>query len=164
MDLFKSYATDLAAEENGRWFENGDVEYCIARSGNRKYSDMIQAQLIAHKHTLDQKDTEEARAAGNDRAEKIQTLVMSRAILLGWRGLPKKDPTGKVIEDGGQPVLGKVMYNGEEFPFSQANAGKALALKDFRNWVSTKADDFHNYLLTVKKDDEKNSEPTSTGS
>lgn len=163
MDLYTSYATSLEAEENGRWFENGDVEFLIARSGNRAYNDGIQAQFAAHKHTLDQKDTKEAREAGNDRAEKIQTLVMSRSILFGWRGLAKKGPDGKPLEVDGSPVLGQLLYKGAELEFSQPNAAKVLAHKDFRSWVSGKSDDFRNYLEEVKKEDEKNSEPTSFG-
>lgn len=157
MDVFNNYATSLSAEENGRWFENGDVEFCVARSNNRSFNDMIQAQFLAYKHTLDQKDTPEARAAANDRADKINTLVMSRTILLGWRGIVSKNADG--VE-----TVGKMLYKGEELEFSVANAAKVLAHKDFRSWVSSKADDFRNFLEVVKKEDEKNSEPTSTGS
>lgn len=156
MDIFASYGTSLSAEEKGRWFENGDVEFLIARSGNRAYNDMISAQFLAHKHTLDQKDTPEARAAAEDRANKINTLVMSRTILLGWRGVVKKDADG--VE-----TAGKLLYKGEELPFSVVNASTVLAHKDFRNWVSGKSDDFRNYLEEVKKEDEKNLAPTSSG-
>lgn len=159
MDVFNTYATNTVAEEKGRWFENGDVEFLIARSGNRAYNEGIQAQFTAHKHTLDQKDTPEAREAGNDRAEKIQVLVMSRSILLGWRGVPKKGPDGQPTD-----VIGKLLYKGDELEFSQANAAKLLSHKDFRHWVNGKSDDFRNYLEVVKAEDEKNSAPTSTGS
>lgn len=163
MDVFSSYATNADAEENGRWFEFGDVELLIGRSGNRLYSEGIQAQFLAHKHTLDQKDTPEAIRAGNARAEQIQILVMSRSILLGWRGLPKKGPDGVPLEVDGKPVLGKMLYKGEEMPFSQTNAAKFLAIKDFRNLVNVKSDDFRNFLEVVEKTDEKNSATTSTG-
>lgn len=156
MDIFASYGTSLAAEENGRWFELGDVEFCIAHTGNRAYNDMMATQFAAHKHTLDQKSTPEARAAANDRADKINVLVMSRTILLGWRGLAKKDASG--VE-----TVGAVLYKGEALPFSAANAAKVLAHKDFRSFVSTKADDFRNFLEEVKKEDEKNSGLTSSG-
>lgn len=165
MNIFDAYSTDLNAEEKGRWFENGDVEFLIARSGNRAYNDMIQTQFTAHKHTLDQKDTPEARAAGQARAEQIQTMVMSRTVLLGWRGLPKKDAEGKVIEVDGAPVLGQLIgRKGEALTYSVAAAAAVLALKDFRAWVNGKSDDFRNYLEAVKVEDEKNSEATSAGS
>lgn len=164
MDLFHTYATSAEAEEKGRWFENGDVEFLVARNGNRLYNEGIQAQFTAHKHTLDQKDTPEAREAGLARFEQIQVLVMSRSILLGWRGLPKKGPDGAALVVDGAPVLGKMLYKGAELPFSQANAARVLSHKDFRQWVSGKAEDFRNYLEAVKEEDEKNSELTSTGS
>lgn len=165
MDIFSSYATDPNAEEKGRYFENGDVEFLIARSGNRAYNEMMQAQFTAHKHTLDQKDTPEARQAGNDRAEKITVLVMSRTVLLGWRGLPKKGPDGAPLEVDGKQVLGVLRdRTGAAMEPNQTNAAAILALKDFRQWVSGKSDDFRNYLEEVKKEDEKNSATTSTGS
>lgn len=165
MDIFSAYATSAEAEEKGRWFENGDVEFCIARSGNRMYSEMMAAQYAAHKHTLDQKDTPEARQAANDRAEKITIYVMSRAVLLGWRGVAKKDAEGKAIEIDGKPVVGVLRdRDGSEMVYGADTAARILALKDFRVWVSNKSDDFRNYLEEVKKADEKNSETTSTGS
>lgn len=165
MDIFANFATNLNDEENGRYFENGDVEFLIARSGNRTYNDMISTQFTAHKHILDQKDTPEARFAANACADKINVMVMSRAILLGWRGLPKKNADGTpMLAADGTPVLGSLRdRDGSEMAFNVFSAAKILALKDFRAWVSTKSDDFRNYLEEVKKADEKNSEPTSTG-
>lgn len=163
MDLFQLYATDPKAEENGRWFENGDVEFLIARSGNRAFNDMISVQYKQHKHTLDQKDSPEARVAAEQCADKINVLVMSRSILLGWRGKQKKGPDGEPLEVDGQPALGRLDYQGNELPFTPANAAKVLAHKDFRAWVNGRADDFKNFLVEVKKEDEKNSVPTSSG-
>jgi hypothetical protein len=160
MDLRAAYATDNTAEQKGRWFENGDVEFLIARSGNRKYNDLMSSQFTTYKHTLDQKDTPEARDIANDRAEKITIFVMARATLLGWRGLPKKDADGNVIEG----AVGKIMFGSEELPYSTDNAARLLALKDFRAFVAAKADDFKNYLEAVKEEDTKNSVPTTTGS
>lgn len=157
MDIFSAYATDLNAEEKGRWFEIGDIEILVARSGNRAYNDMISTQFAAHKHTLEQKDTPEARAVANERADKINMLVMSRTILLGWRGLTRTDAAGN-------ETTGKMMFKGEELPFSVENAARALALKEFRNIVSAKSDDFRNYLEEVKAEDAKNSGTTSIGS
>lgn len=164
MNIFDHYATDLNAEEKGRYFENGDVEFLIARSGNHTYNDMISTQFTAHKHILDQKDTPEARAAANACADKINVMVMSRSILLGWRGLPKKNADGTVIEVDGKPVMGALRdRTGAEMPYDVFTAGKILALKDFRAWVSGKADNFRNYLEEVKKEDEKNFAPSSSG-
>lgn len=163
MDLFASYACDPKAEENGRWFENGDVEFLIARSGNRAFNDMISVQYKQHKHTLDQKDSPEGRIAAEQCADKINVLVMSRSILLGWRGKEKKGPDGELLVVDGQPVLGRVDYQGTELSFSPSNAAKALTHKDFRAWVNGRSDDFKNYLVEVKKEDEKNFAPISSG-
>lgn len=158
MDVLALYATDSKAEEKGRWFENGDTEWLIARNGNRQYADMLQQLYTAHKATLEQKDTPEQRAAANARFEQITIQVMSRTILLGWRGKTVVDTVT------GESTVGKVMYGTEELEFNPVNAAKFLAIKDFRNWISAKADDFKNFLLAQKEADEKNSETTSTGS
>lgn len=156
MDIHESYATDPAAEDKGRWFENGDTEFLVARSGNRTYNDMFTVQLQAHKHTLDQRDTKEQREVANERAEKITIDVMSKAILLGWRGKTR-------TLDDGTVVTGQVKFKGEEISYNPGNAAKMLAVKDFRAWVNGKADDFKNYLISVQKADEKNSETSSSG-
>lgn len=144
MDIFSAYATNDQAEQNGREFENGDATFLIARSGNRRYTDMLSQLYTAHKHTLDQKDTSEARLAAEDRSNKIMVEVMSKSILLGWSG--------------------NVKYKGVDLPYNQTNAALLLGHKDFRNWVDGKSSSFQNYLEEVKKEDEKNSAPTSTGS
>lgn len=156
MDIFKQYATDPAAETKGRYFENGDVEFLIARAGNRTFNDMFNQQINAHKHTLDQRDTPEQRNRAEDRAEKILVDVMSKTVLLGWRGLPKLNEDGTPMLLDGQPVLGKLEYNGEALEYSPANAAKVLAHKDFRTWVDGRANDFKNFLVVVQKEDEKN--------
>lgn len=164
MDLLAAYATNADAEEKGRYFANGDVEFLIARSGNRAFNDMMNTQFQAHKHTLDQKDTPEAREIGNQRAEEITIMVMSRTILLGWRGVAKKNPDGSPMLRDGEPVRGKLTYGKDELAYSPAAAAKILAHKDFRSWVSSKADDFKNYLASVEAEDAKNSATTTTGS
>lgn len=153
MDFATAFKTDISTEEKGRWFEFGDVELLIARSQNRTYTDMMSQQFQAHNHTLSQKDTKEQREAANERAEKIQVDVMAASVLLGWRGRKVADDS---VEGGFR--TGKVLFEGEDITdaYSQLNAKKLLAMKDFRSWVNTKADDFKNYLAEVKKADEKN--------
>lgn len=158
MDFNTSYVTDASAELKGRWFENGDMEFLIARSGNRTYSDMMAQQFQAHQHTLSQKDTPEQREIANARAEKITVDIMSKTILLGWRGLPKLDDAGNETGE-----VGVLNYDGAPLEYSVANAAKLLAAKDFRSWVSGRADDFKNFLAKAKEEDEKNSVTSSTG-
>lgn len=151
MDFAAAFQTDATAEEKGRWYEFGDVEFLIARSGNRKSTDMFQQQFTAHKHTLDLNDTPEQRLAAEERATTIQVDVMAAAILLGWRGREIKDET---VEGGVR--VGKVLFEGIELEYNQANAKKMLRMKDFRAWVNTKSGDFKNYLAKVKEEDAKN--------
>ncbi len=151
MDIFNLYATNPDAEENGRYFENGDVEFLIAREGNDQYSRMINVQFKAHEHTLSQKDSDEGLMAAKACSDKIMISVMSKSILLGWRGIEKNGKTGKVT------------FQGEELEFNADNAAKLLALKDFRSWVSGKSSDFKNYLAVQEAKDEKNLSPSTAG-
>lgn len=155
MDILAQYGTSIEAEEKGRWFQNGDVEFLIARNGNRTYSDIMAVQFQAHNHTLSQRDTKEQREAANDRAEKIQIDAMSKSILLGWRGVERV-----LNEETGEKVVGQLKFGGEVLEYNQRNAAKLLAVKDFREWTFGKANDFKNFLLEVKAADEKNSANT----
>lgn len=159
MDIFKAFGVDPALEKQGRFFELGDAEFLIARSGNQPYTDMFSQLVQAHKYTLDQRATPEDRARANDRAEKITIEVMSKTILLGWR------PITRTMDDG-STVTGSVSFNGEDLTadYSVANSAKLLAVKEFRNWVQQRSDDYKNFLVAVQEQDEKNSETTSTGS
>jgi hypothetical protein len=159
MDIFRAFGTDPVLEKQGRYFELGDAEFLVARSGNQAYTDMFSQLVQAHKHTLDQRVTPEDRARANERAEKITVEVMSKTILLGWRPIVRK------LADGTE-VAGKIEFNGEDLTgaYSVANAAKLLAVKEFRNWVQSKSDDYKNFLVATQEEDEKNSEATSAGS
>lgn len=132
MDIFKAFGADTSKEEGGVEIEIGpDTFLSIARSGNKKYGRILTKAFEANKYTLDRKD-----AAADAKAEQIVIDAMARAILVGWRG--------------------KVEYEGELLPYSEANARKLLALKDFRLLVSKHAEDFANFRAVVEDDDEKN--------
>lgn len=143
MDFFSAYATDLTSEENGRYFENGDAEFLIARGGNDRYSRMIAKQYEGNKHILDDKSSDASKNAGEELAKKITIDVMSKSILLGWKG--------------------NVMWQGKPLPYSVDNAQMLLGLKDFQTWVAGKSNAYQNYLLSTEEDDAKNSAPTSSG-
>lgn len=144
MDFFATYAVDPRAELEGREFDwGGGVKLLIARAHNPKYTRMLAQQYEAHKHTLDQKDSEEQQATAEDRSNKIMAYVMARALLLGWSG--------------------PVNYKGQPLPYSVANAEMLLQLKDFQSEVAKKAADFRNYRYEAEATDEKNSPITSDG-
>jgi hypothetical protein len=144
MDIFAQYATDPKAELEGRevsW--GGGITFLIARAHNPKYTRMLAQQFEAHKHTLEQKDSDEQLATAEDRSNKIMAYVMARSILLGWTG--------------------PVEYQGQPLPYSVANAEKLLLIKDFQVEVTKKANDFRNFRVKAEEADEKNSPTTSAG-
>jgi len=143
-DLFKQYATDPKAEQEGKEFDfGGGVKMLIARSGNDKYTRMLNKAYEAHKHTLDLKDTPEQIAAGKELSHKIMADVMAHSILLGWSG--------------------PAAYAGAELPHSIENAQKLLLLKDFQVEVAKRSDDFRNFRYEVEEADAKNSLTSSSG-
>jgi hypothetical protein len=144
MDFFAAYATDPKAELEGRevpW--GGGITLLIARAHNPKFTRMLAQQIEAHKHTLDQKETDEQLATAEDRSNKIMAYVMARSILLGWTG--------------------PVEYQGQPLPYSVANAEKLLLIKDFQAEITKKSGDFRNFRVKVEEADEKNSPTTSAG-
>jgi hypothetical protein len=143
MDFFAAYATNPDAENEGRYFENGDAEFLIARGGNDRYSRMIAKQYEANKHLLDDKSSEAAKTAGEELAKKITIDVMSKSILLGWKG--------------------NVLWQGKPLPYTVDNAQMLLGLKDFQTWVAGKSNAYQNFLLSAEAEDAKNSETTSSG-
>jgi hypothetical protein len=143
MDIFALYATDLDAEENGVWIAKGDAEFLIARSGNEKYNRMLNVQYEGNKVILDAKDTEAEQIASAALSRKINIDLMAKSILLGWRG--------------------NVTYKGAPLEYNIFSAKTILAHKDFANWVSNESSKLSNYQAKSKEVDEKNSEPTSSG-
>lgn len=143
MDFWNAYSTNEQAEVEGRYFENGDAEFLIARAGNDRYSRMISKQYEGNKHILDDKSSDAAKATGEALAKKITIDVMSKSILLGWKG--------------------NVDWKGTPLPYTVDNAQKLLGLKDFQAWVVGKSGAYQNYLLAAEEEDAKNSVPTSSG-
>lgn len=144
MDFHATYATDPKAELEGREVDwGGGIKLLIARAHNPKYTRMLAQQYEAHKHTLDQKETDEQLATAEARSNKIMAYVMARSILLGWTG--------------------PVKFKGQDLPYSVANAEMLLEIKDFQAEVAKKAADFRNFRVKVEEGDEKNSPTTTAG-
>lgn len=143
MDIFALYATNEKAEEEGRYFDLGDASFLIARANNTRFDRMMTKEMEAHKHTLDLKGSEDADTARETCSKGIMIRVMSKSVLLGWKG--------------------NVQFQGQPLPFNSDNAAKLLGVKDFQNWVHSKSRDFNNYLEVDEAADEKNSLTTSDG-
>lgn len=159
MDIFSAYAVNDDAEEQGVWVPNGDVEFLIARQGNSRHMRMMTKVFEANKHLLELPDnaSEEATKASEALNRRLMNEVSSKSILLGWRGR-------KVgVDADGKDIVGKVIYKGEELPFSAANGQLLLAHKDFANWVATQASKLSLFLESAQEKDEKNSVSSSSG-
>jgi hypothetical protein len=154
MDIFAQYAVNADAEENGVWIGNGDAEFLIARGNNPRFARMLTKQYEGNKQLLDLSPTAtpDEIAASDALSNKITREVMSKAILLGWRG-----------RDLGDGKTGKVMYKGAELPYSVENAQLLLTHKDFMAWVNGQSNSLNNYLISAQKAEEKNSVTTSSG-
>jgi len=145
LDIFKQYATDPQAEQDGREFPFGEGVYlCIARANNARYTHMLNARFQQFKHELDKKNTPEEIAAGRARSDKIMAEVMAHTVLLGWRG----------------PLGFKGQLVGD---YSVQKAQDLLQYPEFQNAVAAKASEFRNFLYEVEAADAKNSETTSGG-
>jgi len=111
MDIFKAFATNLTAEEEGVEIKIGpDAYITVARAGNKKYSKKLTTLFDENKQLLET-GTQEA----DDMSDELMIDVIATTILLGWRGLDFK---GK-----------------EDLPYSVEHAKEMLAVKDFRKLV-----------------------------
>jgi hypothetical protein len=130
MDLFKIYQTDSSLEENGVWEDIGDAKFLIARTGNKKYIKYLSREFKKNQKVLDRKDD-----AADKLSEEIMIEAIARTILLDWSG---------------------VKVDGREFPYTQENAKKALALHDFRSDIMKCAENFGAYKTFKDEEDGKN--------
>ena len=119
VDLFSAFAVDATQEQEGVLTQvpnAGDTLFKIARSGNKQFSRLIQAQFKRNRAVLESKGD-----AAADKSDEIMIDVMAKSILVGWEGT--------------------VLYKGKALEYSPANARKLLAIKDFRKAVAQFADD-----------------------
>jgi hypothetical protein len=130
IDLFKEFATNVAAEEQGAWEEYAEgVEFLIARANNKTYARLLNRAVEKNKRLLDAKND-----AAEAKSQEIIIDVMAKSILLGWRGS---------FEWAGKPV-------GE---YSVDMAKTMLAVKDFRRWVAEKSEDIDRFKDKEQEED-----------
>ena len=121
MDIFSSFATDEALENEGKWFPlSKTAKVKVARTGNTKYQAMLQAKL--KEAQLDGMPDKEA----NEVAEGILIDVMARTVLLNWEGLT---------------------YQGKEAPVSVEMATTFLKVKDFRKKIADLASNLDSFRV-----------------
>lgn len=121
-DFFAEFATDIVAELKGAIVSINDINFKVARAGNKHYSKLLTTLVEEHQLTLDLKD-DKAEA----KSDEIMAEVMSKTILLGWEG--------------------ELPFKGKKYIYTQANAQMLLALRDFRALVMAHANDRANYRV-----------------
>lgn len=115
------FATNLDAEVEGIWSPLAiGVEVLVARNGTRAYSRDITREVEKYSLALEAKNEEADKVS-----EAIVIDVMSRHILLGWKGFTDEA--------------------GNDVPYSKEKAREYLATKDFRKKISSIADDMSNF-------------------
>lgn len=133
MDLFTEFATNENLEVEGRWVPlNKETSFKIARYGNKNFSRLFSRLYGKNKMVIDGKGE-----AAEAKADEVMVEVLAKTILVDWKG----------------PVKIQGVDLGE---YSVEGAKKALALKEFRNWVRTQADDFEAYKAAQEEEDAKN--------
>lgn len=89
-------ATDQGRENEGTWIDVGDdCRLCIARVGNRRYTDEV--SKIARKNNVATLD--------NDTARKKMIDVYARTILLGWEGLQENGEDVPYTQENARRML-----------------------------------------------------------
>lgn len=131
IDIFEDFATDTSAEEEGTWVPYaGNVEFLIARFGNKAFTKRFAQLHKLHKRVLDTKSD-----AADQKADEIMVTAYADAVLLGWKG--------------------DLTYKGASLPYSKENAKTLLGLKDFREWVYTQASEMANFKAAAEAEEEK---------
>ncbi len=111
MDFKKTFATNRTKEEEGVWFKGPEgSEYLVARQGNKSFNKLMAEVAKPHRKLI------EMGKADEELVTEITAEVVSRTILLDWRG----------VTDDGKAV-----------PYSHAEAKKRLIdYPDFADMIA----------------------------
>ena len=133
MDLFKTFKTDKAKEQDGAWFPLDEhSKLLIARLNNPRYQAAIQKKANRYKVAA------KVKAIPEDVWEDLMNEVIAETILLDWTGITDK---------------------GEPLSYSVDNAKRMLSeYPDFRNTiVLATAGEMDNFKEELDENTEKNS-------
>lgn len=132
VDIFNDFAVNETAALDGVWVPyRGDIEFCIAKNGNKNFRKQAQVVFKRHGRMLEQ-GGEVAEA----KSRELMIDLMAKTILIGWKGT--------------------VMFQGTALEYSVENAKKLLAVDGFRDWVDAQAKDEAQYKAVKDEEDEKN--------
>lgn len=129
---FNDFATDIDAEENGRWFDLGSDSSIQLRSFDSKKSRDVRKSLMLPY-------TAKVRAGkelSDEEQEDVTIKQMAKAIIVDWKGFKE---------------------NGKSIPFNAVNAENYLRkYKKFRNLVAQLVIEDDSFKAELKEDAEKN--------
>ena len=140
VDIFADFAINDTKSKDGVWVPyRGDVEFLLARSGNKNFRKQAQALMGRNRRVLDMKDgngnsTDEAEA----KLTEIMIEIMAQTVLLGWKG--------------------NLQFQGNPLEYSVDNAKKLLKIDSFRDMISGMASDEQRYKEVQEVEEAKNSE------
>lgn len=127
MDVFALFATDEAAEVEGRWFPlSKTARVKVARTGNERYVNALRQRMKEN-----QIDPSDESKETNDLVLKLIVETMAETILLDFEGMK---------------------YKGADLPYTYDNAVLLLSVKDFRKRISDIADKAESFRLKAEEE------------
>lgn len=130
MSLFKQFATNKEAEQDGIWVDFGPNEdgtvpgFKIARAGksNKKWTKAVERATKPHRRQMD------LGTLDNVIAEKLMLGVFVDSILIDWRNVQDKD--GKEIKLSKESATALFEALPELYDELSTNASKAAMFRD----------------------------------
>jgi len=140
MSLSEVFGTNKQKEEAGTWIKGPkNMEYLVARMGNKAYRDLLDKLLAPHRVALRQGRMDD------ELLTKITREVVSKTILLDWKNVELEKGQGFVDYT---PAIG---------------AREMEMYPDFADFITTQAQTFANYAADDEAEDLKNSSSVSPG-
>jgi hypothetical protein len=131
MDI-SEFETDLDLEKNGVWVDiGGGAQLLVARIGNPQFQTLLRKKTKPVLRLINQ------NRLPDEALEEMMIETMAETVLLDWKGLTR---------------------NGENVPFSKANALKLLKKRDFRTLVQEIANTQETFRAEAIEEDAGNSE------
>lgn len=134
LDIFKRFAVDVDAEDNGKWMDFHGAQVKLARMGNQKFNTLITEKYAEHEETLN-KGGDEAEVL----AEKLMAEVLAEAIIKDWKGFA---------------------FKGEELKYSKKAVIDLFSqreMRDFRREILNMADEVERFRMREEEEQLKNS-------
>ena len=166
--MYEEFTTDLALETDGIWMDRASYRILIAHAGggNSAFIRAFDRATKPHRKTI------RSGTLNEDVAGKILTEAYAKHIIKDWNillierikqsGRPKLDKMGNIISikdaDGNiQWERGIHAKDGTVLPFNFEEIQKTLkALPRLFTEIRTIAEEFSNYLETVREEEAKN--------